>query len=214
MNDAAAEPAGAAVPSAAQNEDRSPQARAAAARDARAAAAAVGSLPRLRGTAVVVMGISGSGKSVLALRLAEVLGVPCAEADDFHSAEAVAKMHGGTPLTDEDRWPWLERIRTWLGEPGQAEGCIVTCSALKRSYRDLLCTAPLRVVFLHVDADLARIEERMALRRHFMPPSLLPSQAAALEPLEADEDGFVLCNDSTCEDLTERALRALVARTA
>lgn len=194
---------------AADNEDRSASARAAAQVDAREAAAAVGEVPDLAGTAVVVMGASGSGKTVLAMRLAEALGVPYAEADDFHSAEAVAKMAGGTPLTDKDRWPWLRRIRDWMSESPQARGAVVTCSALKHSYRDLLSEAPVRVRFLHVDAPEDVIRQRMARRRHFMPPALLASQFATLEPLQPDEDGAVLPNDSTMEDLTERALRAL-----
>lgn len=194
---------------AADNEDHSPSARAAAQVDAREAAAAVGEVPDLAGTAVVVMGASGSGKTVLALRLAEALGVPYAEADDFHSAEAIAKMAGGTPLTDEDRWPWLRRIRDWMSERPQGRGAVVTCSALKRSYRDLLSAAPVRVRFLHVDAPEEVVRERMELRRHFMPPSLLASQFATLEPLQPDEDGVVLPNRGTMEELTERALRAL-----
>lgn len=197
------------VSSAADNEDRSPQARADAARDARAAVDAVGALPDLTGTAVVVMGISGSGKSALALRLTEAFGVPYAEADDFHSPEAIATMHGGTPLTDEDRWPWLGRIRDWLSRPECAGGAVVTCSALKRSYRDLLADAPVRVRFLHVQAGVDEIQDRMEHRSHFMPASLLPSQLATLQPLQEGEDGVVLANESTLQDLTERALRVL-----
>lgn len=180
--------------------------------DARRALEAVGSVPDLAGTAVAVMGVSGSGKTVLALRLAAALGVPFAEADEFHSPEAVAKMAGGTPLTDADRLPWLHRIRDWTAGAAAERGAIVTCSALKRSYRDLLRDGPARVVFLHVDAPQSEIRDRMARRRHYMPPTLLHSQAATLEPLEADEPGAVLANDSTVEDLTERALRVLADR--
>lgn len=166
-------------------------------------------LPDLAGTAVVVMGVSGSGKTVLAQRLAQALGVPFAEGDEFHSAEAVARMAGGTPLTDEDRGPWLRRIRDWMGPGVAARGAVVTCSALKRSYRDVLREAPVRVVFLHVETPAEQVLHRMERRRHFMPPALLPGQLATLEPLEADEEGIVLANDSTMEELTERALRAL-----
>lgn len=190
-------------------DDRSPAALAAAAQDAEAARAAVATLPDLTGTAVVVMGVSGSGKTALALRLMDVLQLPYAEADEFHSAEAIEKMRGGTPLTDEDRWPWLRRLRAWMSEPAQAGGCIVTCSALKRSYRDLLSDAPVRVRFLHVQAETTDIQDRMAERHHFMPPALLASQVATLEPLQPDEDGVLLRNDATLADLTERALRAL-----
>lgn len=166
-------------------------------------------LPGMTGVAAVIMGVSGSGKTALAERLSAALGLPYAEADEFHAPEAIAKMAGGTPLTDEDRWPWLRRMRDWMGEPAQATGSIVTCSALKRSYRDVLREAPVRVVFLHVAAEVEEVEERMLAREHFMPASLLPSQLATLEPLEADEDGAVLHNGSTLEDLTERALRVL-----
>lgn len=191
-------------------DDRRPAALAAAAHDAEVARAAVGTLPNLTGTPVVVMGVSGSGKTALALRLMDVLQLPYAEADEFHSAEAIAKMRGGTPLTDEDRWPWLRRLRSWMSEPAQSGGCIVTCSALRRSYRDLLSDAPGRVRFLHVEAATVDIQDRMAERHHFMPPALLASQVATLEPLQPDEDGVLLHNDGTLADLTERALRALV----
>lgn len=194
---------------AADNEDRSASARDAAQADAREAAAAVGEVPDLAGSAVVVMGTSGSGKTVLAMRLAEALGVPYAEADDFHSAEAVAKMAGGTPLTDKDRWPWLRRIRDWIAEHAPAEGAVLTCSALKRSYRDFLSEAPVRVRFLHLAAKDGVVHRRMVSRTHFMPPALLASQVATLEPLQPDEDGVVLINDSTLEALMERAVRAL-----
>lgn len=137
--DATHTPTSAAEP---DTDDRRPAALAAAAHDAEVARAAVGTLPDLTGTAVVVMGVSGSGKTALALRLMDVLQLPYAEADEFHSAEAIAKMRGGTPLTDEDRWPWLCRLRSWMSEPTQSGGCIVTCSALRRSYRDLLSDAP------------------------------------------------------------------------
>ena len=166
-------------------------------------------LPDLRGVAAVVMGVSGSGKTVLAQRLSAALGLPYAEADEFHSPECIAAMAGGTALTDEDRLPWLGRLRDWMGRPEQAGGSVVTCSALKRSYRDVLREAPVRVVFLHVVAAAGPIETRMRSREHFMPAALLPSQLAALEPLQPDEVGVQLSNDATLEDLTARALDAL-----
>lgn len=171
-------------------------------------------LPDLRGMAAVVMGVSGSGKTVLAQRLSAALGLPYAEADEFHSPECIAAMAGGTALTDEDRLPWLGRLRDWMGRPEQAGGGVVTCSALKRSYRDVLRQAPVRVVFLHVVAAAGPIETRMRSREHFMPAALLPSQLAALEPLGPDEDGVELPNDATLEDLTARALQALRTLTA
>ena len=137
---------------------------------------------------LVVMGVSGSGKSTLAATVAERLGWEFAEGDDMHPAANVAKMQAGTPLTDDDRWPWLDVVATWIrahldaGTPG-----VVTCSALKRSYRDVL-RAP-GVVFVHVAGDPALVEQRMSARAgHFMPTSLLASQLATLEPPQPDEE--------------------------
>lgn len=136
---------------------------------------------------LVVMGVSGSGKSTLAAAVARRLGWSFAEGDDMHPPANVAKMRAGTPLTDEDRSPWLDEVAGWIrdrldsGRPG-----VVTCSALKRSYRDVL-RAP-GVVFVHVAGDAAAIEQRMAARSgHFMPTSLLASQLATLEPPQPDE---------------------------
>ncbi|MGM7668686.1 gluconokinase [Microbacterium sp. A93] len=156
---------------------------------------------------LVVMGISGSGKSVLAERLAARLGRPFAEADEFHPAANIAKMSAGTPLTDEDRWPWLESLRAWMDRESNAGGTVSTCSALKRSYRDLLRGAAGRVVFLQVASDPAVITERVEHRMgHFMPASLVPDQLATLEPLGQDEDGWVLENSGSVDELVEQAL--------
>ena len=162
-------------------------------------------------THLVVMGVSGSGKTTLAELLGQRLGCPVAEADEFHSEANIEKMSAGTPLTDEDRWPWLRSIRDWMSSNARSgHGSIVTCSALKRSYRDLLREAEGRVRFLHVTGDPGTIEDRMAHRSgHFMPPTLLPSQLQTLEPLAEDEDGAAVPNDSTPEDLADRALDAL-----
>lgn len=161
-------------------------------------------LPFARGTAdsggmafstVVVMGVSGVGKTTVARPLAERLGVPFAEADDFHSEANIAKMSAGTPLTDEDRRPWLEAIGGWLRERrASGEGGVVTCSALKRSYRDLLrAEAGGPVFFLHLAGSAELVGERVERRTdHFMPPSLLRSQLATLEPLGDDETGLTL----------------------
>ncbi|PCN46909.1 carbohydrate kinase [Curtobacterium sp. 'Ferrero'] len=133
------------------------------------------------------MGVSGSGKSTLAASVAERLGWEFAEGDAMHPPANVAKMEAGTALTDADRWPWLDVVAEWIrshldaGAPG-----VVTCSALKRSYRDVL-RAP-GVVFVHVTGDDTLIAERMAGRAgHFMPTSLLASQLATLEPPQDDE---------------------------
>lgn len=160
---------------------------------------------------LVVMGISGSGKSVLAEHLAERLGWPFAEGDRFHSAANIEKMSAGIPLTDGDRAPWLAALRDWM-DTQSGPGTVSTCSALKRSYRDVLRGARGRVVFLQVTADPGVIRDRMVHREdHFMPATLLDSQLDTLEPLADDEAGDVLENSGTVDDLVEQAL-ATVAR--
>lgn len=140
---------------------------------------------------VVVMGVSGSGKSTVGIALAERMGVPFADADDFHSPENVAKMRSGVPLTDADRRPWLLAIGTWLAE--HDDGAVVTCSALKRAYRDTLREAAPTITFLHLHGDKDVVRERVGARKgHFMPESLVDSQFADLEPLGADEAGRVV----------------------
>jgi gluconokinase len=145
-------------------------------------------------TCLVVMGVAGSGKSTVARLLADRLGLPMAEADEFHPAANIAKMSAGVPLTDADREPWLRALRDWISEHDAAgRGSVVTCSALKRSYRDLLREASARVRFVHLSGTREVIAARMASRSgHFMPPSLLDSQFAALEPLGDDEDGLTV----------------------
>ncbi|MGW3999529.1 gluconokinase [Amycolatopsis sp. NPDC004772] len=159
-------------------------------------------------TVIVVMGVSGSGKTTIGTALAEALGVEYAEADTFHPKANIDKMTAGTPLTDEDRAPWLEAIAGWIREH-QATGGVVTSSALKRRYRDVLRTGG-DVWFAHLQVDRARLAERMKTRKgHFMPVSLLDSQLADLEPLQPDEAGVVLDNSSgTPEEITEAALTA------
>ena len=159
-------------------------------------------------TAVVVMGVAGCGKSTVGQLLARRLGWPFAEADEFHSAANVAKMASGTPLTDEDRGPWLESLRKWIDDtPGDS---VMTCSALRRSYRDILRGAQANVRFLHLHGTDEAIAARMAARAdHYMPPSLLASQLATLEPLEADEDGVVIQTAGTPDEIATSAIRAL-----
>jgi gluconokinase len=133
------------------------------------------------------MGVSGSGKSTVASLVAERLGWDFAEGDAMHPEANVAKMHAGIPLDDDDRWPWLDTIAAWIRAHLEAgTHGVVTCSALKRSYRDVL-RAP-GVVFVHVTGSDALIGERMHERTgHYMPTSLLGSQLAILEPPQADE---------------------------
>ncbi|CAL9379802.1 Gluconokinase [Streptomyces sp. enrichment culture] len=159
---------------------------------------------------VVVMGVSGSGKTTVGTALAERLGVPYAEADDFHPPENVAKMASGVPLTDEDRAPWLDAIAAWL-KAQEGEGGVVTCSALKRVYRDRLRRAAPEVFFLHLDGSPELIGERLSGRTgHFMPSALLRSQFETLEALDADEAGAVVPIDGTPQEVTELAVTAVL----
>lgn len=140
-------------------------------------------------THLVVMGVAGSGKTTLAAALSGQLGWACAEADEFHPDANIAKMTQGIPLQDEDRWPWLREIQAWMSAQAQA-GCstVITCSALKKSYRQLLSEAEGRIIFLHLDGGADLISRRMQGREgHFMPPALLPSQLATLEALSQEE---------------------------
>jgi carbohydrate kinase (thermoresistant glucokinase family) len=138
---------------------------------------------------LVVMGVSGCGKTVVAEQLASRLHWPFQEGDALHPPANVAKMHGGTPLTDADRWPWLDAIAGWIDTRLAAgEGGVVTCSALKRAYRGRIigARAGVRLVYLHGSRDL--LAARLGARKgHFMPASLLDSQLATLQPPGADE---------------------------
>lgn len=147
-----------------------------------------GSVPHL-----VVMGVSGTGKSAVGTELAEKLGWEFAEGDDFHPPANVEKMSSGRPLVDEDRWPWLRSLAAWTAErDAQGTPTIITCSALRRVYRDVLREGGDGTYFLHLVGDKGLLLDRMGSRDHFMPPSLLESQLDTLEDLEADERGVVL----------------------
>lgn len=153
--------------------------------------ASPGQAARMTPPRLLVMGVSGSGKSTLGALLAERLALPFADADAFHPPGNIAKMSAGIALTDADRWPWLDALGAWLAaQPG---GGVIGCSALRRAYRDRLrAHAPgLRVV--HPHGALPVIAARQAARAgHFMPPSLMASQYATLEPCDPDEDALVL----------------------
>jgi gluconokinase len=131
---------------------------------------------------VVLMGVCGSGKTRVGRALAESLGWPFYDADDYHPPANVAKMAGGVPLTDDDRWPWLDRIVEELAHAGADDGnAVLACSALRQIYRDRLARAG-NVRFVFLKGDLATIAARLATRSHkYMPASLLPSQLATLE---------------------------------
>src|SRR3954463_173484 len=162
-------------------------------------------------TTIVVMGVSGAGKSTVAAELVRRLGWDFAEGDEFHPAENVAKMAAGHPLTDEDRWPWLRTLAAWIGEHEAAgKNAVVTCSALKRRYRDVLREGHPSVWFAHVSAEPDLIQGRVAHRHHqYMPPSLLGSQLATLEPLDPDEPGAVVSGVAPPAQVADHVLAAL-----
>lgn len=137
------------------------------------------------------MGVSGSGKSTVGAALARRLGVPFADADDFHPQANIAKMAAGEPLTDDDRYPWLDAVGHWLAL--HADGGVMSCSALKRRYRDRLRSHCPRIEFVHLTGSPDLIARRQADRPgHFMPSMLLQSQFDALQPLQPDERGMTV----------------------
>jgi gluconokinase len=159
-------------------------------------------------TTLVVMGVAGCGKSTVARGLADRLGWPMVEGDDFHSAANKAKMSAGIPLTDEDRMPWLTTIRDAVDRT--PTHLIVTCSSLRRAYRDRLRTAHGRVRFVHLTGSRAVLGARIGARTgHFMPPAMLISQLETLEPLQPDEDGVVVDIDASPEAIVDTALHRL-----
>ncbi|GLK54142.1 gluconokinase [Methylopila capsulata] len=162
-------------------------------------------------TCVVVMGPSGVGKTTTAEGLAARLGWAFAEADRFHPQANIDKMTAGIPLDDDDRAPWLALIRDWISAKAQAgESTVVTCSALKRRYRDVLRGADARVRFLELMGEVDTIQGRMASRKgHYMPPSLLASQFADLEPLDDDEDGVIVDVSATPEEVISAGVAKL-----
>ncbi len=160
---------------------------------------------------LVIMGVAGSGKTTVAELLTSRLGWVSAEADEFHSKANIDKMASGVPLTDEDRWPWLRSIRSWLDEQEAAgRRAVVTCSALKRAYRDILAGPQHDVTFVHLSGSAELIAERMQHRKgHFMPPTLLPSQFQTLEPLGPDENGIAVDISGTPEQITDEIIQRL-----
>lgn len=158
---------------------------------------------------LVVMGVSGAGKSTIGRLIADRLGLPFGDADDFHPPRNIAKMRRGEPLDDDDRRPWLEAIGAHLAAH-RARGAVVTCSALKRAYRDRLRAAAPGLRFLHLRGEPALIAARQAARQgHFMPPSLVASQFATLEETAGEADVIALDVAAAPEDIVAAALAAL-----
>ncbi|MFD5752484.1 gluconokinase [Streptomyces sp. NPDC127033] len=158
---------------------------------------------------IVVMGVTGTGKTTIGPLIAAELGVPYAEGDSFHPRANIDKMSAGTPLDDADRAPWLDAIGAWA-QRREGLGGVVSSSALKRIYRDRLRAATPGIIFVHLTGDRSLIEKRMSQRQgHFMPTTLLDSQIATLQPLEADERGVAVDVAGSPEEITERAVAAL-----
>ena len=146
---------------------------------------------------VVVMGVTGTGKTTIAQEVAALFDLPFAEGDKFHSKSNRDKMAAGHPLTDEDRWPWLRSLRDWMSEQAaEGKSSVMACSALRKAYRDTLSEAEGDVVFVHLVLEEDLNAERLSQRHgHYMRSGMLESQLATLEPLQEDEDGFQVCND-------------------
>ena len=164
---------------------------------------------------LIVMGVSGCGKSTMAAALGERLGLDMVDGDDLHLPESVAKMRAGIALEDADRWPWLERIGDYLAQP-HPQGRVVACSALKRVYRDRIRAQAGGVCFVFLDGDFDLIEQRMRQRPgHYMPAGLLDSQFRTLEIPQADETDVIrLPITEPVQDMVAQALAALQARTS
>lgn len=160
-----------------------------------------------RGTRVVVMGPSGSGKSAVGGALAERLALTFIDADDLHPAANVAKMAAGTPLDDADRMPWLDVVAAALHDA--TGGAVVACSALARRYRERILAGAPGTVFVELRVSTRELARRMGTREHFMPSSLLASQLQTLEHLEPDEPGVVVAGDPPLDEVVDAAVEAL-----
>lgn len=160
---------------------------------------------------IIVMGVSGVGKTTVGQALASRIGGVFAEGDSYHPLENVEKMRGGQPLTDDDRWPWLDRMRreidNWLREDRRV---VLACSALKASYRERLSPSSGGVSFVYLKADPTRIQKRLSARKgHYMPASLLDSQLAALEP---PEDAITIDAERPLDDILDELAQLVESR--
>ncbi len=167
-------------------------------------------------TVAVVMGVSGSGKTTLARGVAQRLGWRLVEGDDFHPPANVAKMHAGTPLTDDDRWPWLRAIAREIDAMrSRGEDGIVACSALKRVYRDILIGERKDVLLVYLQGSKELIAARIAARTgHFMPPTLLDSQLATLEEPDEAEHPIIVSIAPQPDAIINKVVRRLQERAA
>lgn len=159
---------------------------------------------------IVVAGVSGAGKSTVAEQLSGATGAALADGDHFHTPHAVAKMRSGTPLTDDDRAPWLTAVGVWIDQAHRHQrNAVVSCSALRRVYRDALSRDRPWVRFCLLDVPVETLQARVSEREgHFMPASQLPSQLALLEPLAPDENGITVDGSASPQDVARTALRA------
>jgi carbohydrate kinase (thermoresistant glucokinase family) len=158
---------------------------------------------------VVVMGVSGSGKSTIGALIADALGVPFLDADALHPRSNIEKMAAGHPLNDADRWPWLAVVGRRLATAGES-GAVIACSALKRRYRDAIAAEAPDVVFVHLDGPVDVLGRRLEGRSgHFMPPSLLASQLAALEPLGRGERGTTVDISGAVPEVVRTAVHGI-----
>jgi gluconokinase len=161
--------------------------------------------------ALIVMGVSGSGKSTIAAKLAERIGWRCEDGDRFHPASNVAKMSAGHPLTDEDRWPWLQAIADEIDRVSEAgDRAVIACSALKRAYRDILVHGRKDVRIIYLEGSQQLIADRLAKRKgHFMPAGLLDSQFKTLEPPTPDENPVTVSIDAPVDAIIDDIVRKL-----
>jgi gluconokinase len=160
----------------------------------------------------IVMGVSGAGKSLIGAKLAAALGCAFYDADDFHPEANLAKLRESIPLTDEDRYPWFQRLIDEVITPSATLKCVLACSALKRSYRDLLRGAGVPVTFIYLQGDYETIHARMKARTHFMREAMLQSQFATLEPPTPDEKVITVSILDRPEDMVAQIMAQLARK--
>ena len=163
------------------------------------------------GTQIIVMGVSGSGKSTIGALIAGALGIPFVDGDALHPQSNIEKMAGGQALTDDDRWPWLAVVGETLAKAGETgTGMVIACSALRRAYRQTILDSAPHARFVHLDGTREVLSSRMEGRSgHFMPASLLDSQFATLERLAEDEPGHVIDIDQTVAAIVSETVDAI-----